>query len=510
MKKLAFILLTMVLLPFFTPCNIGNNKTTIEGIQQTFDSFVSSKEIHEAILFIENSTRDISESFGYGGKGIDSPFFTASVSKLFVTSSILILEEQGRLSLDDKLIQFFDDSFLKGIHVFEGVEYSFDLTVSNLLFQTSGLPNPFVEDNIWEQQAQGFDRYISLDSILHRTREIGPHFAPNTEGKSYYSCVNFHILVMIIEEVTGKSIDRVFGSFIFTPLGMNNTYVPTDESDYIPTMFSGSELVYLPISFRSSLHYEAVSTAYDLMLFIRAFWGGTLFSQDVFAELSNYNELQSAMSPVHYGGGHMRLWNLIGHTGAYGAFAFYYSNMDLFIVGNVNQMSDPVLPFALAVFVAMQHGIAQFLNQNIGALAIYLISAAFFVIMPLLLFVKFLWMKITKGRGSKSSDTFSRLSIGLLLCGTLFTVNWAIYGIRYFAGGMFSILSNLVTQHVWVNYILLALAVILFVASIVFLGRDEIRVGVTTKRKFLYFIIVVFLVLQVVVLAHWGYFVVMQ
>jgi len=53
------------------------------------------------VLLVENTKGDFSVCCGYGGRDKHSPLFTASVSKLFVTACILILQEQQKLSPDD-------------------------------------------------------------------------------------------------------------------------------------------------------------------------------------------------------------------------------------------------------------------------------------------------------------------------------------------------------------------------------------------------------------------------
>lgn len=65
----------------------------------------------------------------------------ASITKLFTTTCIFILKEQDRLSLDDKVTKYFHEDTLRNLHIYKDGEYSRELTLSNLLFQTSGLPD---------------------------------------------------------------------------------------------------------------------------------------------------------------------------------------------------------------------------------------------------------------------------------------------------------------------------------------------------------------------------------
>ena len=79
-------------------CNKGNDMNR-QSIQKVFDARTKSNSIHEAILLVENSKGDFSESFGYGGRTIDTPIQAASIGKLFTTACILILEEQKKYLL---------------------------------------------------------------------------------------------------------------------------------------------------------------------------------------------------------------------------------------------------------------------------------------------------------------------------------------------------------------------------------------------------------------------------
>ena len=115
-------------------------------VQKNFETVTKKKQIHESVLLVENANGDVSYSFGHGGKNTDTPFLVASITKLFTTTCILILKEQGKLSLDDEITRYLNEDLLKNLHVYKGREYSNRLTISNLLFHTSGLRNVIEDD----------------------------------------------------------------------------------------------------------------------------------------------------------------------------------------------------------------------------------------------------------------------------------------------------------------------------------------------------------------------------
>lgn len=336
-----------------------------QQIEKAFNSATRSKHIHEAILFVENSEGDFSLSLGYGGRDINSPLLMASITKLFTTTCILILQEQRKLSLDNHAADYFDKATLTGIHIFKGIDYSEKLTLSNLLFQTSGLPDWFEDGGAKTLTVQG-DFSITFEEMLKKTKRLKPHFAPDTSKKAYYSDINFDLLGEIIEKVTQMPLEKAYQNYIFNPLGLTKTYLPVSNNDFVPNIYYRNESLHRP-KFIACCRASGggITTAHELMLFLKAFFGGVLFPQSIMQKLSVYRKLQLAMGPVYYGGGYMQIplntintlytgkGELVGHSGTTGSFAFYYPHKDLYFVGDLNQMANPSLPIRLVMSLAM-------------------------------------------------------------------------------------------------------------------------------------------------------------
>ncbi|MDN4608141.1 serine hydrolase domain-containing protein [Sporosarcina highlanderae] len=334
---------------------------------EIFSRLVKSKQIHESVLLIQNTNGDFSYKNEYGGKSIDAPLLLASITKLFTTTCILILREQGKLSLDDKVMRFFDEGKLSGLHLYKRQEYTSKLTIANLLFQTSGLPDVSEEGkkNLRKLVLKE-DMNITIDELITLTKELKPHFAPNTLNRSHYADINFDILGQIIECITGSSLEDVFKSFIFEPLGLEKTYLPIGEDDFIPKIYYKNNALSRPSYIKSCrASGGAISTPREMMVFIKAFFGGGLFNKGIFHQLDKYKKLQITFYPIQYGGGYMRIplgglsmlfmgkGELIGHSGSTGAFAFYYPEKDLFFVGDVNQSANPATAIRLAIRLAV-------------------------------------------------------------------------------------------------------------------------------------------------------------
>jgi len=59
------------------------------------------------------------------------PFFIASTTKLFVTSIILKLRSEGKITLEDKICKYLDSTVMKNLHVYKGIDYSNEITIQH-------------------------------------------------------------------------------------------------------------------------------------------------------------------------------------------------------------------------------------------------------------------------------------------------------------------------------------------------------------------------------------------
>ncbi|CAG9622760.1 serine hydrolase domain-containing protein [Sutcliffiella rhizosphaerae] len=337
-----------------------------EKIEKIFQQTVKNKYIYECVLYMENGDGDFSYEKGYGGKDIDSPLLMASITKLFTTSCVLALVEQGKISLQDKISKYFTPTVIDNLHVYKGKDYSTTLTISHLLKQTSGLPDIFEEKkgNLKNQVIKD-DISISFEENIEKTKGLSTHFSPDLKRKAYYADINFDLLGEILEKLTNQRLGEVFETFIFEPLELQKTYLVEKEADFVPDIFYKAQRICRPNYLRSCrASGGAMSTARELMIFLKAFFGGKLFPSN-YINKTEFSRLQASMYPIKYGMGYMHIplqgistlymgkGELMGHSGSTGSFAFYYPLKDLYMVGDVNQISAPSLPIRMVMRLAM-------------------------------------------------------------------------------------------------------------------------------------------------------------
>ncbi|ACT95416.1 serine hydrolase domain-containing protein [Dyadobacter fermentans] len=147
----------------------------------------------------------------------DSRFQLASLSKPFTAVAVLKLIQEGRVALDDSVQRFFPDFPYHGVKV------------DMLLSHRSGLPNYIYSFN--DSVRHGRKYPDNLD-ILDWYAKVIPTPQPyNRPGRSFNYCnTNYCVLAAIVEKVTGDSFGKYLNSQIFTPLGMQNTYLVTDTT----------------------------------------------------------------------------------------------------------------------------------------------------------------------------------------------------------------------------------------------------------------------------------------
>lgn len=236
----------------------------------------------------------------------NTKFMLASVTKQFTAMAVMMLAEEGKLSYDDNLTQYFS-----------GIPHFWkDITIEHLLTHSSGLPDRFY--------FIGYGEGLTNEDILDRLIEHRLlYFLPGRRHK--YSNSGYNLLAMIIEKVSGKKFSEFLKERIFVPLGMNNTIVYDEtqpEIEHRAVSYKRTGRRYRPNDF---LLYTTGASGIFSSIEDMIKWDQSLYTE----ELVNKKSLEKAFSPhikvdwrEHYGYG----WRIIEgenskvvyHTGTLG------------------------------------------------------------------------------------------------------------------------------------------------------------------------------------------------
>jgi len=139
--------------------------------------------------------------------GVHTLFATASTIKAMVVSGILMLVDEGKLSLDDIVIEHVPE-----LH-FADASLTQQLTLRDLLAHRTGLPST----DFWT-----FAGLLPLDEQIERLRQVEAVAAPRT--RLIYQNTMFEIAGLIIERISGQRWDEFLAERLWDPIGMHETF----------------------------------------------------------------------------------------------------------------------------------------------------------------------------------------------------------------------------------------------------------------------------------------------
>ncbi|MCA9905629.1 MAG: beta-lactamase family protein [Anaerolineae bacterium] len=350
-------------------------------LQALLEKQLGQRDIYNLVAGVRSQAGHIDLTAGAGVANPDTgtamtaetPYFLASISKMYTAAVIIKLHQHGLLSLDDAISKLLPATLIAGIHVYKGTDYSAQIRVYQLLNQTSGLADyfegkPVGGTSLFEDLTHGQDRAMDIEQVVAITRGLTPRFEPGAKQgrQAFYSDTNFQLLGAIIEAATGKSVTENFQALIFDPLSLERTFVydaATLTAEQTPAVFYLKDRVVNIPQFLSTNVPDGgvVATVADSLTFLQAFFDGKLFDVKFFERMRRWN---SIFFPMQYGYGMMRL-NLprifspfkpfpefIGHSGSTGAFAYYCPTRALYVAGTINQIAAPSKAIQLMMRIA--------------------------------------------------------------------------------------------------------------------------------------------------------------
>jgi D-alanyl-D-alanine carboxypeptidase len=152
----------------------------------------------------------------------DMVFEIGSLTKQFTSTAILMLVEQGKISLDDDLHKYLPDYPEKGAKI----------SIENLLTHTSGIKS-YTNDLKWRG---AWRQDMTVQQIIDITKDDPLEFPPGSKWK--YDNTGYILLGAIIEKVSGLSYADYVRKNIFEPLGMKHSYYGSNSA-VIPGRASG-------------------------------------------------------------------------------------------------------------------------------------------------------------------------------------------------------------------------------------------------------------------------------
>ncbi len=349
-----------------------SESNTARGLQNLLDGFrAQHPESPSAVLLVETPSFAWQGAVGASDPGAGTSMhpgdsiYIASVAKMMTATVAMRLVEDGKLGLGDPLARHLPSRLVTGLHRLDGRSYDDAITLQHLLSHRSGLADTFGTPGFMDLLTQDPDRLWkpeeTIDFIKEKTK---PLFAPGEGFK--YSDANFTLVGLVIEAVTGDSLDAAYRRTIYEPLGLSATYRRFLETPRrsAPDRVA-AHVFYGDADFTAwrALTADCAgggldSTVADLNQFLRAFAHDQIFEKP--ATRAAMLDWRLWKENVTYGLGVIRvdldqdedaavhgLGEIWGHVGASGCFMFYWPQADASLCGTFNQVAcqDAIMPF---------------------------------------------------------------------------------------------------------------------------------------------------------------------
>jgi D-alanyl-D-alanine carboxypeptidase len=294
----------------------------------------------------------------------EDTFRAGSILKPFISTVVLQLVEEGKLSLDDPL-----PAVLPG-RVTARFPDAAHITVRMLLDHTSGIPD-YTHGTFDAKVLANPQRHWRVDEFLDLAAAHPPLFAP---GKGWgYSNTDYNLLGLVIERSAGKPWRALVRERIIDRLGLKHTSLPEPGHNSIGSDTAhGYELVNGKLrdvtdvdpSMADAAGGDALlTTTADLARFLKALLAGQLFEQaKTLKEMLTFVDAKGAPGLVGYGLGLERYElpggvEVIGHAGGTAGYLSFVGHLpaqgvDVAMVINNRDDPTPVLITALKLMVA--------------------------------------------------------------------------------------------------------------------------------------------------------------
>lgn len=254
-------------------------KKKVEKFDTYFKNLQSKKAFNGVVLVAKGEQIILEKAYGYEEYkkkkplSVDAVFQIASVSKQFTAAAILLLKQNGLLSLEDPIQNFIPDFPYKGI------------TIKHLLTHHSGLFNyTYFCDKVWNR-----NKIIDNQTVIRliNDQKPAPYLPP---GRQYdYSNTGYILLAAIVEDVSKLSFEDFMSQHIFQPCKMTNTYVYNHGNPIInPHAVEGYNYGRRKVG---KTYLDGVvgdkgvySTVKDLYRWNRVLFGDSLLKQEVLKE----------------------------------------------------------------------------------------------------------------------------------------------------------------------------------------------------------------------------------
>ncbi|NMH86998.1 serine hydrolase [Flavivirga algicola] len=274
---------------------------------------------------------------------VGSKFKIASISKSFTGMLVALAVKEGKLKLEDKIKQYFNECTLR--------EKWDEITIQHLISHTSGIPHWKGYKDYWTIKSR---LPLNTKQVLTDIFKMDLVFIPGK--KVNYSSPAYFLLAVILQKVYGDTYDGILNKKIFKPLKLDNTGAYNDLS-IIPKMTSGYHLLpndsLIVAPYRSSSALKGSGSLYasakDLLKWNRSLMNDSIWNSELKQSLFNpiTDHLMPHNNKAQYGMGwyihnkkndRLKSYQASGGTFGYSSISVVYPErkLTLIVLSNIS------------------------------------------------------------------------------------------------------------------------------------------------------------------------------
>lgn len=279
MKRKIFFLISFFTIVILFGC--ATTPDTVSELASYLEDLDSEEKFSGVVLIAQDGEPILERAYGYANRNydvsnqLDTKFNLGSMNKMFTAIAIMQLVEDGKISVDDRIIEHMPE--------YPNQEVAETVTIHQLLTHTSGMGNFFTQ----EYRDTTKDRYKELDDYLPLFADRSLQFEPGSIGA--YSNAGYIVLGLIIEVTTGQTYFDYIEENIYQKCGMTDTgsyevdrVVPNIAIGYAGNLrnYGDESSNFYVLPYKGSSAGGGYSTAHDLLKFSRCLVNHQLLSPE--------------------------------------------------------------------------------------------------------------------------------------------------------------------------------------------------------------------------------------
>lgn len=306
------------------PETAGVSSSRLKRIDDVINQYIDSNWINGAVaIFVRNRKIVYHKALGYDDINKKTPlkkdaiFRLASQTKAITSLAVMMLYEEGKLLLNDRVSKYIPEfsnpgvleNFNESDSSYTTVPAKREITILDLLTHTSGIDYPLIGSPSMKAiyAKAGIPSGIAQaeSSLAIEMKKLGRLPLAHQPGARFTYGLNTDLLGYLVEVLSGASLDEFFRKRIFTPLGMKDTYfnIPAEKHQRLASLYtfdnakrlqkypSENNKQYADYPNRKTTYFSGgaglSSTAYDYAIFLQMMLNG-----------GHYNGVQIISRPI--------------------------------------------------------------------------------------------------------------------------------------------------------------------------------------------------------------------